>query len=135
MRNDAQQRLSIVTDGEVARDVPRELRLAAAECRNEGECQQFAELQVQRGTSPFEFQRLFPPPLKAAFRAFAMNDLGISPAIEGENWNLPKSRRWLVTPSNAPFKLHAHYRLLDDATRQARTYLEAKGVDVQALDL
>jgi hypothetical protein len=87
------------------------------------------------GASPFEFQRLYPSPVKAACRAFAMNDLGIPPAIEGEKWNLPNARRLWGALSNAPFKLHADYRPMDEATIRAQSYLEAKGIEWRALDL
>src|SRR5216684_2953646 len=85
------------------------------------------------GSSPFEFQRLFPSPLRAACRALAMADLNIPPAIEGEKWKLPKSKRWLGVPSSAPFKLFRHYKAGKEARKQAQHYLEAKGVDVQSL--
>jgi hypothetical protein len=87
------------------------------------------------GSSPFEFQRLFSAPLRAACRALAMADLNIPPAIEGEEWKLPKQKRWLGVPSPAPFKLFRNYRAANGARTQAQKYLEGKGVDVQSLGL
>src|SRR5208283_1098830 len=58
------------------------------------------------GFAKFEFQRMFSPVLKAAWRAYAMSDLGIPPAIEGESWHLPKSRNlWGAAFTNGPIKL------------------------------
>jgi hypothetical protein len=87
------------------------------------------------GSSPFEFQKLFPAPLRAACRALAMADLNIPPAVEGEEWKLPKQKRWLGVPSPAPFKLFRNYRGANGAKAQAQKYLEGKGVDVQSLGL
>jgi hypothetical protein len=88
------------------------------------------------GFSAFEFQRLFPPHVKAAWRAYAMADLGISPAIEGDVWRLPKSRRILWgSPKNGPTKLFANYRPNDEATMRAKSYLEAKGLKARYLEL
>jgi hypothetical protein len=88
------------------------------------------------GFSPFEFQRLFPPYVKAAWRAYAMSDLGISPAIEGYVWRLPKSRRILWgSPKTGPTKLFTAYRPNDEATMRAKSHLEAKGLDARYLEL
>jgi hypothetical protein len=87
------------------------------------------------GYSKVEFQRLWPPSFKAAWRAFAMKDLGIPPAVDGESWSLPKARAFLGVPGAGPGKLYGHYRFWDEAATQARSYLQAKGVDVQTLDL
>src|SRR5882757_1351332 len=58
------------------------------------------------GFSPIEFQRMWPPPMQAAWRAYAMSGLGIPPAIEREVWRLPKSRRMLWSaPKTDPTRL------------------------------
>jgi hypothetical protein len=85
------------------------------------------------GVSPIEFQRLFPTPLKAACRALAMADLNIPPAIAGEQWKLPRQKRWFGAPSPAPFKLVRNYYQGSEARRQAQSYLETKGVHIQSL--
>ncbi|MEP6886532.1 MAG: hypothetical protein ABJC66_17425 [Gammaproteobacteria bacterium] len=88
------------------------------------------------GFSPFEFQRLWPPYVKAAWRAYAMSDLGISPAIAGDVWRLPKSRRLLWgSPKTGPTKLFTAYRPNDEATMRARSDLEVKGLDARYLEL
>jgi hypothetical protein len=87
------------------------------------------------GFSPIEFQKMWPSPMRAAWRAYAMLDLGIPPAVEGEIWTLPKSRR--VLPGfikNGPGKLFMAYRASDEATSRAKSYLEAKGVDARTLE-
>jgi len=87
------------------------------------------------GFSPFEFQRMWPQHMKSAWRAYAMSDLGISPAIEGEVWRLPTSRRMLWGFKTGPNKLFSAYRSYDEATSQAKSDLESKGLDVQGLGL
>jgi hypothetical protein len=87
------------------------------------------------GYSKVEFQRLWPPAFKAAWRAFAMNDLGIPPAVDGESWHLPKARAFLGVPGAVPSKLYGNYRFWDEGATQAKVYLQAKGVDVRALDV
>jgi hypothetical protein len=86
------------------------------------------------GFSRIEFQRMWPPALKTAWRVVAMADLGIPPAIEGEQWHIPKARRWFWMPNRAPVKLFSQYTPAGKATAPARAYLEGKGVNVQALD-
>jgi hypothetical protein len=86
------------------------------------------------GFSKFEFQRLFPPPLKAAWRACAMAALEIPPAIGVKRWAIPRSRRWWgLLPSWGAIQLFNKFRAGDDATKQAQRYLEAKGIKVQGL--
>lgn len=87
------------------------------------------------GFSKFEFQRMWSHTFMAAWRAFAMADLGIPPALEGEKWNLPKAWRMWGACTPGPSKLHTNYRSSDEATTKAQSYLEAKGVDVRSLDL
>ena len=86
------------------------------------------------GFSKFEFERLFPPPLKAAWRASAMAALEIPPAIEAVRWVIPRSRRWCgLFPSWGPIKLFNRFHSGDEAAMQARKYLEARGVLVEKL--
>jgi hypothetical protein len=73
------------------------------------------------GFSPIEFQRIWPQAMKSAWRAIAMSDLGISPAIEGEVWRLPKSRRMLWRFKTDPNKLFSAYRSYDQATARAKS--------------
>jgi hypothetical protein len=87
------------------------------------------------GFSPIEFQRMWPRAMKSAWRAYAMSDLGIPPAIEGEVWHLPKSRRMLWGFKTGPTKLFSAYRSYDQATAQAKADLESKGLDLGGLDL
>lgn len=87
------------------------------------------------GFSPIEFQRMWPQAMKSAWRAYAMSDLGISPAIEGEVWRLPKSRRMLWGFKTGPNKLFCAYRFYDQATARAKSDLESKGLDLRGLDL
>jgi hypothetical protein len=87
------------------------------------------------GFSRIEFQRMWSRALKAAWRAVAMAELGIPPAIEAEQWNIPKSRRWFGLPNSVPSKLFVNYCAAGEAANQARSYLEGKGINVQASDL
>lgn len=86
------------------------------------------------GFSKIEFQRLFSSPHKAAWRAAAMADLGIPPAIGTAQWNIPRPRRWCrLLPSGEAIKLFNMFRWEDEATKLAQTYLETKGIKVQEL--
>ena len=87
------------------------------------------------GISKFEFQRLFPPALKASWRAYAMSDLNIPPAIEGEMWQLPKSWRLWGGFTTGPGRLYSAYRPSDATASNAKSHLEVTGVNVEALDL
>lgn len=87
------------------------------------------------GFSPFEFQQIWPQQSKAARRADAISDLGIPPAISDEVWRLPKSRRMLCGFKTGPNKLYSSYRSYDEATTQAKTDLESKGLDARGLGL
>jgi hypothetical protein len=87
------------------------------------------------GFSPIEFQRMWPQAMKSAWRAYAMSDLGIPPAIEGEVWRLPKSRCMLWEFKTGPSKLFSAYRSYDQATARAKSDLESKGLDLWGLDL
>ena len=82
------------------------------------------------GYSPIEFQRMWSQAMKSAWRAYAMSDLGISPAIKGEVWRLPKSRRMLWGFKTGPTKLFSAYRSYDQATARAKADLESKGLDL-----
>jgi hypothetical protein len=85
------------------------------------------------GFSKIQFQRMWSASLMAAWRAFAMKELDIAPAIEGETWNLPKARRMWGMAGAGPFKLYRNYQPRDAATAQAHLYLKAKGVDASSL--
>jgi len=88
------------------------------------------------GFSPIQFQRLWPPEFKAAWRAYAMLDLGIIPAVKGEVWRLPKVWRPMPGAFTAgPAKLSLNYRPFEETTAQAKAYLETKGADPQYLEL
>ena len=88
-----------------------------------------------QGFSPFEFERLWPLSLKSAWRAYAMAELDIPPAIEGLTWRLPKSGRLLWGFKTGPGKLYSAYRFYDSATLQAKHDLESKGLNLQGIDL
>jgi hypothetical protein len=86
------------------------------------------------GFSKFEFQRLFPPPLKAAWRAAAMADLNIPPALEAELWLIPPTKRWCwFLPGSGPVKLFRNFRAEDPSAKRAQKYLEAKGIKLEGL--
>jgi hypothetical protein len=85
------------------------------------------------GFSPIEFHKMWPWYMRAAWRAYAMADLGIPPAIEGDVWRLPKSRRVWGSPKTGPNKLFLNYRPFDESTLQATSHLEGKGLDAAVL--
>jgi hypothetical protein len=85
------------------------------------------------GISPIEFQRMWPLAMKSAWRAYAMLELGISPAIEGGAWRLPKSRRKLWGFKTGANRLFSAYRSNDQATAQAKSELASKGMDLREL--
>ena len=87
------------------------------------------------GFSKIQFQRMWSASLMAAWRAFAMKELDIAPAIEGETWNLPKARRMWGMAGAGPLKLYRNYQPRDAATAQAHLYLKAKGVDANSLGI
>jgi hypothetical protein len=87
------------------------------------------------GISKFEFQRLFPPALQASWRAYAMSDLNIPPAVEGEMWHLTKSWRLWGGFTTGPGRLYSAYRPSDATASKAKSHLEFKGINVEALDL
>ena len=108
--------------------------MAPAE-RARGDTKVYADMKSGlTGFSPMEFQKMWSPPMRAAWRAYAMLDLGIPPAIEGEIWSVPKSRRILWGVPNGPNKLFIDYRASNEATSRAQSYLEAKGMDARALE-
>lgn len=85
------------------------------------------------GFSPIEFQRLWPPQMQAAWRAYAMFDLGIPPAIQNQTWQLPKSRRMWGVPKTGPMKLYSDFRPYDESAVQAKLFLKTKGLDTKIL--
>jgi hypothetical protein len=87
------------------------------------------------GFSPIEFQRMWPLAMKSAWRAYAMSELGIAPAIDGCAWHLPKSRRMLWGIITGPNKLYSAYRAYDPATARAKSDLESRGLPVKGLEL
>jgi hypothetical protein len=85
------------------------------------------------GIAWFEFDRLFSPAMRAAFRAYAMAALGISPAVSRESWTLPKSRRLPYMFNTSANKLIVGFRPLSPETKMTREYISSKGVDLQVL--
>jgi hypothetical protein len=64
------------------------------------------------GFSPIELQRMWSQVMKSAWRAYALSDRGIPPALKGEIWRLPKSRRMLWGFKTGPSKLMSDYLIL-----------------------
>ena len=87
------------------------------------------------GLSPIEFQRMWPLAIRSAWRAYAMLELGIAPAIEDGVWRLSNPRRMLWGVMTGPNKLFFAYRSYDKATIQAKADLESKGLELSSLNL
>jgi hypothetical protein len=64
-----------------------------------------------------------------------MLDLGIPPAVKGEVWQLPRSRRMLGGFKTGPDKLYSDYLSCGRPTAKAKADLESKGLDLGDLDL